>query len=427
MKTDNFQNNRELVHYGRALAIIMLSVAMFFDPIEGNLLDKLSAPKILVPFLFLIIVLGQNGKLHIAQNSYSYLFFVIFSTSSFFLSDNFLTVFLSLLGYFILLVAVINIVKSDYDVYFILRFYVWGIFFVSLLCCLDYFFPASISLLLNKNLVEDWYGVSVFLGFENNPNGLASFLSPAIPLTFLGILRNRMFLKKISHFFMGSVICFALIMTHSRSGALGASVGMFCIIYFYYHKTSFWSTFAKILTVILLTIFVYILFTWNSMLISLDPLKNSNGVLSVESNKSQSIFIRLVTLPYFLQAAIENPIFGVGFGQAKEHVGQLTGYAVGPHNIFLGVLVEFGIFAFIALIFAVIRPLWQMHLNLSNLRRLKDVHLARLMIYAGFLAIFVHGMFHEIYVNFSFWVFIALICASNRTSYARITEKRHAS
>ena len=114
-----------------------------------------------------------------------------------------------------------------------------------------------------------------------------------------------MFLKKISHFFMGSVICFALIMTHSRSGALGASVGMFCIIYFYYHKTSFWSTFAKILTVILLTIFVYILFTWNSMLISLDPLKNSNGVLSVRVI-NPSLFLYVVTLPYFLQAAIEN-------------------------------------------------------------------------------------------------------------------------
>ena len=80
----------------------------------------------------------------------------------------------------------INIVKSDYDVYFILRFYVWGIFFVSLLCCLDYFFPASISLLLNKNLVEDWYGVSVFLGFENNPNGLASFFKPSHSTYFFG-------------------------------------------------------------------------------------------------------------------------------------------------------------------------------------------------------------------------------------------------
>ena len=132
---------------------------------------------------------------------------------------------------------------------------------------------------------------------------------------------------------------------------------------------------------------------------------------SVKNNKVHSVAIRLVTLPHFLNIAWDNLFYGVGFGQSNDLIGHATGHFVGPHNIFLGVLVEYGLAAFCAFLVLIIWPFAKGFLYNETQLRKGEVTLSPTCIYSCFISVLIHGMFHTIYVNFSLWLFVALLMA----------------
>ena len=420
-----FKDHQKYSNSIKILPILILSLAVFLNPITGELYAPFSFAKIAVPTTFLLILWLQNGKLLLPENTLSFLLFIVLSTTSFFLGDNFFLIYISFFGYFILLLVVSNIVNNDGDIFIVLSFYFWGVFLIALLCCFDYIFPEFMDKITDKNLVEYWWGhQTVFLAFENNPNGFATCLGPAVVISFPLILRQKVQVLKFLYFFMGILIFFVLVMTHSRSALLGTFVALSILLYFYFAKYVRWSVIFNTLILVFLVTFLTLAF-WSSVYPTSEL---SDTVLTekrIQDFKQTSVVHRLKTFPYIFQVAMENPLTGIGFGNGKEHIKKLSGISMGAHNIFLGIMIEFGIFAMLAFLISAIGPFLRLHFNLVARRSRTNIHLASISVYGGFLAILIHGMFHEIYVNFLFWLFVALVCANNKNT-AHQREKSRA-
>ena len=281
---------------------------------------------------------------------------------------------------------------------------------MSLLCVLDFLVNGIISQLLGVELVSNWYGDYVFLGFEENPNGLASLLLPVVIISYALFLSNQNKQQKYLHLVACLIASYALTMTHSRSGFLGASAGILITLFFYINSSKSERVKPVLLALGLVGLFLFSGLGLTPYLSSfLDSTPSLVGDFSIKQNKIESVSIRLETLPHFLKIAWDNLYFGVGFGQSSALVGLATGHFVGPHNIFLGVLVEYGFAAFLALFALVIWPCARGFMYIMTRRCIDDMPVAPIIVFSCFISLLLHGMFHKMYVNFSLWLFVALL------------------
>ena len=96
---------------------------------------------------------------------------------------------------------------------------------------------------------------------------------------------------------------------------------------------------------------------------------------------------------------------GVGTGNAKEKIGEkITGYKVSVHNNYLYVLFELGIIPFLIFIIICIRPIIISKNSNPNLRNLLSP------IFGYILGIYAFWLFHDSYINSSFWITYFLFC-----------------
>ena len=412
------------------VSLSILSVGVFLNYFDGFLPTSVTPLKIGISAIFAIIVIMRASALRVPENGAVFLLFIIFTSPSFFLTDGFLSVFLSFIGYFVLMFIIANMDITQDKMLTLVRAFYFGGICLSCLCASDLLVSGAISQFLGVNLFENWYGDYVFHGFEGNPNGLASHLLPVVIVSYALFINNKNKWQSAMHLFACLIACYILIMTHSRSGFLGASAGIIVTLFFYLKTPQLPRLKAVLLASVLvgffsLSVFQVDVFSHTTAFVkdiietqevSVEVSRQSDVNVegkgySVENNKSDSIKVRWMTLPHFLNIAWDNLFFGVGFGQSRDLVGRATGHFVGPHNIFLGVLVEYGLIAFCVFGALIIWPLAKGFRYVQTRLHQSDVPLAPICIFSCYISLLIHGMFHKIYVNFTLWLFVAVLTA----------------
>ena len=412
------------------VSLSILSVGVFLNYFDGFLPTSVTPLKIGISTIFAIIVIMRASASRVPENGVVFLLFIILTSPSFFLTDGFLPMFLSFIGYFVLMFIIANIDMTQDKMLTLLRAFYFGGIFLSCLCASDLLVSGAISQFLGVNLFENWYGDYVFLGFEGNPNGLATHLLPVVIISYAFFINNQKKWQSAMHLFACLIACYVLIMTHSRSGFLGASAGIIVTLFFYLKTPQLPRLKAVLLASVLvgffsLSVFQVDVFSHTTAFVKniIETQEVSSEVFrqsdvnveakgySIENNKSDSINIRWMTLPHFLNIAWDNLFFGVGFGQSRDLVGRATGHFVGPHNIFLGVLVEYGLIAFCAFGALIIWPLAKGFRYVQTCLHQSDVPLVPICIFSCYISLLIHGMFHKIYVNFTLWLLVAVLMA----------------
>ena len=131
-----------------------------------------------------------------------------------------------------------------------------------------------------------------------------------------------------------------------------------------------------------------------------------SGEVSVLSNKVLSQGYRIQLVQNYIPLIAENPLVGIGFGNLPPLMEQRIGQHINSHNI-LGVAIEFGLVVallFTSLILLSLRSTTK-GMALAASRSDRATGACILAVIAG---LFIHGMFHEIYVNLTLWLFIGL-------------------
>lgn len=404
----------------RHLCIIILCVSVFMEPINSGEFGYLSILKIAIPLIFIIIIFYKRGKLNIPRTAWMFILFLAFTLASLVVGSNFSSILMLMIGYLVMLISIFNICESDSDASWIVRSYFLGVCTITFLCLFDYFSISSLEF-FQRQLVEERYGTAVFLGFEGNPNALASDVAPAVPMAMLFIRKSKSLISKLLYLGIMIGIVFCLAMTQSRSGLLGAFLGAAVLGFFFLRPlTTAKMFFGFGLVAIVMPIFAF----WIVGELSGTAASALEANLSIDGNKAQSILIRLETFPYFLQLGMNNPFTGIGYGMASQFMAEHSGHAVGAHNIFLAIWVEFGLFAFAAFTLCVLGPIFRIVNNLKPSGVVVDLLFERsATLFASNVAFLVHGMFHEIYINPVLWLLLGLTCIYNRELFlTRVRE-----
>ena len=200
------------------VSLYILSVGVFLNYFDGFLPTSVTPLKIGISAIFAIIVIMRGSALRVPENGAVFLLFIIFTSPSFFLTDSFLSVFLSFIGYFVLMFIVANMDMTQDKMLTLVRAFYFGGICLSCLCASDLLVSGAISQFLGVNFFENWYGDYVFLGFEGNPNGFATLLLPVVIISYAFFINNQKKWQSGMHFLACIIACYVLIMTHSRSG-----------------------------------------------------------------------------------------------------------------------------------------------------------------------------------------------------------------
>ena len=136
---------------------------------------------------------------------------------------------------------------------------------------------------------------------------------------------------------------FAVLFTYSHSAILACIIGCFIIILVNrdLNRRVVGLSFKRILLVTVSICLGFIIYEYIQGLLSSDELQDQAG--SIEANKSDSANVRSVIIPNYLLIILENPVFGVGYGNASSALERRIGLAVSGHNNFISIAVEFGI------------------------------------------------------------------------------------
>ena len=90
------------------ISLFILSFCIFLNYFDGYLYTVITPLKIGIPVIFTIIVVTRFSDLRLPENLFIFSLFIIFTLPSFVLSDDFLIIFLSFVGYIVLMFVIAN-------------------------------------------------------------------------------------------------------------------------------------------------------------------------------------------------------------------------------------------------------------------------------------------------------------------------------
>jgi O-antigen ligase len=380
--------------------VTLISALAFTLPFADFARDNfggLGLSVVVFPLILLILIHQQQANFKLSNDVWLYLTFLFCTTSSWLLSESFIGVFKSLLGYFLFFLIYDKVFINDRAIIKFLTCFMIGTVIVAALVLLDMISILNVESLLGRPIVYYLGPIPIATGFNTNPGGFATHFIFALPVMYYLILRSRMITRYIFIliFLMLSVV---LILTYSRSAILGSIIA--CLII---HNSSRFNTyiFFKLITQLaaisaIIIFFIYIL----SFISSFDVQS------LVLQNKLESINIRLRAFSTYFELLFQNPIFGIGYDNTKYEVERAIGLKINSHNIFFGIAIEYGFIAFIIFILLLSKAVF----NVKDTIRRSNLDLQKRQLYGlvlgcliGFL---IHGLFHQIYVNSMFWLII---------------------
>jgi O-antigen ligase len=322
---------------------------------------------------------------------------------------DYLMIFVSLLGYFLLANIVCYSVRSFRDVEVLLYVYLWGHAVVAVLCLAATSGIVDVGKAFGHPLAsEAWFGLRLFLGTENNPNGSAAHYVVGLPICLYAFMTTRG-TKKWLLLVLLVAMTLELVMTLGRSALIGAAIG--CVIVLYFIAPARGKKLAiYVVPAVALAgmIFLPIMIHTYANLFGSGSAMQGAAVLIASKNESNEVHGNVLQGAVLLAATA--PPWGIGFGNTSAAMQTLTGYYLNTHNFFLGVAVSYGIPAlivFVIALFVAIREVWSATL-LEPDRKRRGAYAAILGAIVGYL---VSAMVHEDYVNSLFWTMISLALA----------------
>ncbi len=175
----------------------------------------------------------------------------------------------------------------------------------------------------------------------SHPVTLSLYLAIVAPATFALLLDGREFRRRVlAPLFALQIL--ALYFTYARAGWLACGIALVGLLWLRGHRRSL--LFLVPLVILALAHFL--------------PAFRGRWQMVTEVGPANSALWRLGLWSHALQIFLQRPIFGSGPGTFLEHVAYQTGY--GPHQTWVGMLVETGLagtFAFLILLIVVGRAL----------------------------------------------------------------------
>jgi putative inorganic carbon (hco3(-)) transporter len=387
-----------------AIAFVMFSVP--FGELQNAVLGGMTVAKLMLPAVFLVLLAIRLAKTKLHPHFWLITAFVVATTPSFLLSEKYFDIAPNLVSYTILFLLLHNTLSRLGDLSTIFAGYFAGLLVVSLLSMTAFTVGVDAGAAVGRPLVEIWYGLPVMLGTEDNPNAFATLLVVGVPIALF--LRQTTTSRWMRRVYGGGALLFLVVvaLTFSRSGIAAAMVGGALAIYYAKSRPAR-SRQMLIAALIVLAVLGVVLAV---SIVGLGMTEDAGGVsggLSVFLNKELSQGYRFQIAEQYIPLVVENPLVGIGFGNLPPLMEKRTGLYNNSHNILFGVAIEFGLLA--ALLFTSL-ILLSLHsaargMALAASRTDRATGACILAVLAG---LFIHGMFHEIYVNLTFWLFIGL-------------------
>lgn len=392
---------------GFHLLMIFIMFTVSFGQMQQIILSGLSFAKIGIPILFLYIFSAKFYFFKINPLLFIYIIFLTFSTTSLVSGNDYLSILSNFLGYLLLFQVIYVYRKNIFKIRSLFMAYVSGLSVICLLTLFSFFTGIDFgSVYANQPMVDYWYGLPVFLGSSENPNGFATLLAIGLPMGFgLWLTSQR---KMLSLFLLISLILFfvCLIMTFSRSGIVAGILGLIIIDHHRKNNNTFsLKLFFKLVSLISIVILFSYLFYFIIELLTNDTSNQTST--SISENKETSGNYRIMVLLPLMNLILDNFFFGVGYGNIPELMLQRVGLEINTHNIFFEVLLSFGIFCFIAFVSLLILS----YRSMSQAIKISTSYEIRILIsiaIASLTALLFHGMFHAIHIHFMFWLMISI-------------------
>lgn len=299
-------------------------------------------------FLFGLIYLIKNPQIKIGRENIFLVLFLLFFLLSYAFSQT------KNVGLFELILFVsstyiyifISIQKWDTEIF---KKFLFGILLVGLFITLYGFYP---YILEPFNRFSSTFGISIYK-FVSYPNAFANFIIAIIPIPFYFLhLKNN---NKNRAFFIITIIIFltALFLTYSRGAYITLLiVTIFCLFLYSLNKRKPSALIKKIVLVSLL-VFVsgILMFSINQIRQVYNPqIISFTEKISFEADeKNISATNRLDFWKGSVQIFADNPFFGTGPGSFEyvfpAYQKSLLGNSNSPHNLFLKILSENGLFS----------------------------------------------------------------------------------
>ena len=387
-----------------AITLVMFSVP--FGALQSVALGGMTVAMLILPAVFLISLAVRLDRFKLHPYFWLIVAFVIGTTPSVLLSEQYFDIAPNLVSYIMLFVLLHNALSSMRDLRTLFAGYFWGLMVVSLLAVTAFVFGVDAGNAIGRPLVEIWYGLPVMLGTEDNPNAFATLLVVGVPIALF--LRQTTGWRWMRSVYGSGALLFIVViaLTFSRSGVAGALVGCALATYFgKLHSTRSHLVLGASLTVLAVTgAMLAVPIIGHEMTLFAG---DEGGGMSVLSNKELSQGYRIQLAQQYIPLIAENPLVGIGFGNLPPLMEQRIGQHINSHNILFGVAIEFGLVVallFTSLILLSLRSTTK-GMALAASRSDRATGACILAVIAG---LFIHGMFHEIYVNLTLWLFIGL-------------------
>lgn len=234
-------------------------------------------------------------------------------------------------------------------------------------------------------MLKNKYGYYYPLTFFVNTNDLSQFLVIVTPVILVLNERKRM----IYTFLIASSVIFILINSQSKLGFL--CIGMTYILYFVLKnmKNKIYFVFAIVPLVLLSSIY-------SSSFIIEDFVKISTKELYFQGRAE--IYLNLI------KAWQSKPLFGVGLG------GSYFSSEVGPHNLFLFLLTDFGILFLILFILSLIKLFIELGKNSKKNIKMNRILMSLILTFPLFSSISSGNEQRKI-----IWIFLGMAYCINKT------------
>ncbi len=386
-----------------------------------------------IPLFFLLMMLVkilQNGSsvFIVSKYFFLYLFFVFLTLPSLISSEYYLYLLPNFVNYAVFFLAIRNIKIDQKLVEFILIVLLFSVLLHSVIIATSLYNGISQGLLFQSEYKTCDQGCAIFyqIGIPiiyagtGNPNSAAAILliGPILSCLFLRLAKN-----KISIVFFAICLLFssfALLFTYSRSAILACLIGCFIIILINndFKKRALGMSLKRLFLATVSIYFGYIIYEYIQGFLSSVEIQDQTG--SIESNKSSSYNVRALLIPNYLSIILENPVFGVGYGNGSSVLDRRIGLPISAHNNFISIAAEFGIAASITfgvLLFAALLKLFNQGKNVFENQRLIISAFAAILV-----ALTVHGLFHETYISSIYWLLIGLSVQASRFKWGVIDK-----
>lgn len=399
--------------------IYVLAFVIPFGQLQKYFGDAFSAAKIVTLIMFFLAVAYKSVKKEAIIKSpmdLPLLLFVISFIPSFALTSDFnymLLVFFNVAGYLILNIVIVNFIVDKKKLMNIINIIFISTLIISVLGIIQFMTGLTYLEVTGRETLYKWDTATStelsyyrVLGVEKNPSAFANYFIYSIPLIFSIFIISKG-TRKIVLLFLLFIASIVLVLTFSRSGIVATIIGLSVVAIFYMKKKKYISS---LIFFFAASGIIFYLF-WPSEI-------NYYALPFLNINKDLSFQERIWTIEPTILMFLDNPFFGVGFGNYLYNISDY-GFSglMAPHNSFFGIAGEIGLFGLIAFIIILILFI---KIVINGIRKTNDPQLRGLLIglLGSFVGLQIMGLTHANYINVALWFIIGLSMAS-----AKIVQK----